>query len=69
MGWGVFALGSALSGIAYTASSVEGLGIGSELRKKVLITVNTALLAPIPSAIVSTATRANPGVRRRMRQP
>src|SRR5438445_3129202 len=44
-----------------TKTSSSGFLTGSERNSSVLITLKTAVLAPIPSASVSTATIVNPG--------
>ena len=46
-----------------------GRATGSGFSRIVLITVNTVVLAPIPSASVKMATSVKPGVRRSMRAP
>ena len=48
-------------------TSSSGLGYGSGFSRTPLITLKIAVFAPIPSAIVNTATDAKPAVRDRRR--
>ena len=51
-----------------TAANLEGFCTGSGFKIRVLMTVNTVVLAPMPNPSVSTTKTANNGLFRMVRQ-
>ena len=65
----MFQLSGPLPKVSHTSTMRSAPGNGSGFNSVLFITLKMVVLAPMPSASVSMATRAKPGFRARLRRP